>query len=1091
MNYEHTTTAGSEIDDELVQQCDEIRAIAKKDWFKPASVSLAKLDQVKAKVLNINLTDARSLRAVHRRPPPSPSVTPAGTASTLSDLHTEPPLSTLSYQKAAWGSGSEPSIPEAIRKAGGGGIRPSRPSSAKVASCTRPPLAKKSRPQSAKDPLCPPGKKKAAFGVKGQRYDPSDRSHITRDASPQSFPATVIGWAGPPAGLNIPCGQDGFPGDQTVPGSQDHDDCDGGLFPSAPHTSPEPEENELNGDVRQESPAPPTGIHLSLSLPSADVDASEEPDTGRLLEEADKFVQTQKTKEARRMKLFQGDKGGGGFTSKSDISGPKDTFFDEIRENDGGIVEAEMVTKEAELESVPGTVRLFSDRSEIFADLSSSEDDYEDPAINISRKEQEEVTEDTYSVENLSGLITSASGQSISATTSSGDSGFSTLLETTVDEVASNEMSLSDAELPQQSGYKYLGPPKHEKKSRTHPIFLMPEDKQLQPHPPLTGSKQDGMKLFPHHRPGDHRPGDHRPGHHQPGHHRPGVHIREDCNVTVDITPRNLGRKVKDKSPSKNVLVKELNDDVAEWGEGRPTPSPLARPSSASQGGSDLEVTAFKMQNKTASGTQAATITVCYDDDDDSDGAVKKEKKKQKRSRPVKEKDLVTMVSNLGLSGDEDEDDPGKEVDLPLGREGDADSGPDHRTSSVVSVSSREKNYFDIARHRRSGSTGPSLEEKENFITMTTKTFQFDAERPTESIVKKILEAPLLKQRERDAPSSMARPKSAAQKLRASKLVASEMHCVTPPRVKPAFADRGDNWLQDDKEERPSSRMGFVSMETAQDTEDECEKAATTKEELHHRPPSGRRRPLSATNKVNSLTGSEGRQSRKRIKESVGMKHRPSSASPCIGRSPSAVDIQRANAAVRAMRSEETTTSGRSSSASRLAETRKKYAHTCQPRCGSQSRDRSRVKSAPVGGRAIQLNSKNPLLQEEDTESLEECRGMQDRLACYGIDVKAETLERALYPPSGRTLYYDISAELPRSYSTGLLSHPRVWLPEEHRKLRIAEKKLAMAELSLWRQKQQEERKARLAAAKEAGRKGKKGKKKGKGKKLRRSQSIC
>ena len=46
----------------------------------------------------------------------------------------------------------------------------------------------------------------------------------------------------------------------------------------------------------------------------------------------------------------------------------------------------------------------------------------------------------------------------------------------------------------------------------------------------------------------------------------------------------------------------------------------------------------------------------------------------------------------------------------------------------------------------------------------------------------------------------------------------------------------------------------------------------------------------------------------------------------------------------------------------------------------------------------------------------------------------------------------------------------------------------ALAELSLWRQKKEEERKARLAAGKE--KVGKKGKKKGK-KKLQRSQSIC
>ena len=34
------------------------------------------------------------------------------------------------------------------------------------------------------------------------------------------------------------------------------------------------------------------------------------------------------------------------------------------------------------------------------------------------------------------------------------------------------------------------------------------------------------------------------------------------------------------------------------------------------------------------------------------------------------------------------------------------------------------------------------------------------------------------------------------------------------------------------------------------------------------------------------------------------------------------------------------------------------------------------------------------LTQVSDTEEMEECREMQNRLACYGIDVKPETLER-------------------------------------------------------------------------------------------------
>ena len=60
-------------------------------------------------------------------------------------------------------------------------------------------------------------------------------------------------------------------------------------------------------------------------------------------------------------------------------------------------------------------------------------------------------------------------------------------------------------------------------------------------------------------------------------------------------------------------------------------------------------------------------------------------------------------------------------------------------------------NYYDIARKQARGVKGTpsSLEEKENFITMTTKTILFDLEKPKESVVKTILDPPLPKPKER------------------------------------------------------------------------------------------------------------------------------------------------------------------------------------------------------------------------------------------------------------------------------------------------------------------------------------------------------
>ena len=81
------------------------------DWFKPASVSLARLDRVKpvATVYNLGLRDPRDLQAGRGKPAPVTATTAvtaaspvAATPDLLSGLQAEPPLSTLSYQKAAW-----------------------------------------------------------------------------------------------------------------------------------------------------------------------------------------------------------------------------------------------------------------------------------------------------------------------------------------------------------------------------------------------------------------------------------------------------------------------------------------------------------------------------------------------------------------------------------------------------------------------------------------------------------------------------------------------------------------------------------------------------------------------------------------------------------------------------------------------------------------------------------------------------------------------------------------------------------------------------------------------------------------------------
>ena len=53
----------------------------------------------------------------------------------------------------------------------------------------------------------------------------------------------------------------------------------------------------------------------------------------------------------------------------------------------------------------------------------------------------------------------------------------------------------------------------------------------------------------------------------------------------------------------------------------------------------------------------------------------------------------------------------------------------------------------------------------------------------------------------------------------------------------------------------------------------------------------------------------------------------------------------------------------------------------------------------------------------DETEEDLLCQQMEEELVGKGVNVKAETLQRALYPPTGRTKYYRLTADLPRSNS--------------------------------------------------------------------------
>ena len=80
----------------FVQQCRNrnipILCLSFQSWLSSAGVSLATLDNVKATVYNVGLTDPRDLKALNLRDKKTRVVT---------DQSAEPPLSTVSLQQTA------------------------------------------------------------------------------------------------------------------------------------------------------------------------------------------------------------------------------------------------------------------------------------------------------------------------------------------------------------------------------------------------------------------------------------------------------------------------------------------------------------------------------------------------------------------------------------------------------------------------------------------------------------------------------------------------------------------------------------------------------------------------------------------------------------------------------------------------------------------------------------------------------------------------------------------------------------------------------------------------------------------------------
>ncbi|XP_025113310.1 uncharacterized protein LOC112575574 isoform X2 [Pomacea canaliculata] len=564
---------------------------------------MAQLEQVKTTIYNLGLHDPRELRATKGR------TLAAAPHNTFRDLCTEPPLSSISYQHTAWGSNS--SIPEMIKKFGETGAGLGRPSSAKATSVNHPPRKLKIRPQSAKDPLCPNGKKTLPI-VKGNHFEPGER--LAKDILPHAF---ISGWADAPAGFHLDFSQD--QADEKLDATGDAHNkhsSQSSFLPSTPASSPRqlddysPSPSEKDEEKKTSS----FGISLSLYMPSAeDNENTDEPDTGRLLKKADSFVEDHRKRSAAKIKLF---------TANADITPGKTsekhvekTF---VQTGTGtNFVPPEITDNRVSFEKVQDVL--------VFEDSKTNTNEVDSHLHTVIREQEERAWDDQTALDNSKTCI---------------------LTEEMLINDFETEKNLATGDyetLPTKDGHEleYLGPQKNDRKPKIHPIFLesegiskahMDQEKSAQ----LDKNTATGSRTV--------------------------VQICEEKNVMVDITPRNLGRKLPDKSLYRKILQRKHQGGDGQTAENMSDKSShLSGQRSESE--PTLEIMATRVKNNRMMdarlGNPAPTITVVYDDGDNDESRRisnirSSDKVKKQRQKGVKEKDIVTMVSEVGPDSVED-----------------------------------------------------------------------------------------------------------------------------------------------------------------------------------------------------------------------------------------------------------------------------------------------------------------------------------------------------------------------------------------------------------------------------------------------------
>ncbi|XP_022084174.1 uncharacterized protein LOC110975736 [Acanthaster planci] len=486
------------------------------------------------------------------------------------------------------------------------------------------------------------------------------------------------------------------------------------------------------------------------------------------------------------------------------------------------------------------------------------------------------------------------------------------------------------------------------------------------------------------------------------------VHIMEERNVTIDITPRDILKPFVPHPP-----VGKRQPQSAANASRNVTETASSAPGSRATSVSPAQKIPARAKTARPRSAKVPIVGVEYGDDTEQSKMEGPQSKSDGVQHSKTQPDVETMMSRMALSEETD------------------DIKPATGASSVtrqISQTSFKRNYYELSRE---------LTYPTQAAVLTTKTIQFGDQGPTEeksvSVIRQATEpfrSALLRQDKRKDVGEGLRGRAGST---SSDDASCRTHSIIRRPTKPAN-NVGMTALP-----RPESRMSHRQGDTdISTTPGEMEMAEQSEPVTNGKVSLVPTRPVSAPSKGHSAEIASGRKSPGK------MRRRPHSAKPpanmrsdvCKLASKSstaivvtpkkrAIDYKRNREAVKALR-EGTLNKEKKYSKLIVAADEPKPIIRRPRKQESESSEEEEPQIVPLSA------------QEQEMED------MHQQLLERGVNVSAHTLARGLLPPTQRG-YDDCLLELPEKSSLGLLNQPEVWLGKLFRKYKLAEKALAIA----------------------------------------------